>query len=130
MRGARSSAETQLRRTEAFADSVTDVISKGVLHFINLPLGEGGDPTKVVGSERLLPCLQIMLDGYRKVDPATRKKLPVQSDVPELLVETAFFARFPLPPPARLQRALERSDRNFLDKLNLPRHVRAVLLQG
>ena len=28
---------------EAFADSVTDVISKGVLHFINLPLGEGGD---------------------------------------------------------------------------------------
>ncbi len=88
------------------------------------------NPTKVVGSECLLPRLQIMLDGYRKVDPATRKKLPVQSDVPELLVETAFFARFPLPPPARLQRALERSDRNFLDKLNLPRHVRAVLLQG
>ena len=29
--------------TDAFADSVTDVISKGVLHFINLPLGEGGD---------------------------------------------------------------------------------------
>ncbi len=29
--------------TEAFADSVTNVISKGVLHFINLPLGEGGD---------------------------------------------------------------------------------------
>ena len=34
------------------------------------------NPTKVVGSERLLPRLQIMLDGYRKVDPATRKKLP------------------------------------------------------
>jgi hypothetical protein len=31
-----------------------------------------------------------MLDGYQKVDPATRKKLPVQSDVPELLVETAY----------------------------------------
>jgi hypothetical protein len=30
-----------------------------------------------------------MLDGYRKVDPATRKKLPVHSDVPKLLVETA-----------------------------------------
>ena len=29
--------------TEAFADSVTDGVSKGVLHFINLPLGEGGD---------------------------------------------------------------------------------------
>ena len=48
------------------------------------------NPTKVVGSERLLPRLQIMLDGYRKVNPATRKKLPVQSDVPELLVETAY----------------------------------------
>jgi len=31
-----------------------------------------------------------MLDGYRKVDPATRKKLPVHSDIPELLVETAY----------------------------------------
>ena len=48
------------------------------------------NPTKVVGSERLLPRLQIMLDGYRKVDPATRKKLPVQSDVPVLLVEMAY----------------------------------------
>jgi hypothetical protein len=31
-----------------------------------------------------------MLDGYRKVDPATRKKLPVQSDVLELLVEMVY----------------------------------------
>jgi len=28
---------------DSFADSVTDVISKGVLHYINLPVGEGGD---------------------------------------------------------------------------------------
>ena len=48
------------------------------------------NPTKVVGSEPLLPCLQIMLDGYQKVDPVTRKKLPIQSDVPELLIETAY----------------------------------------
>jgi len=34
------------------------------------------NPTKVVGSERLLPRLQIMLDGYRKVGPATRKESP------------------------------------------------------
>ena len=27
----------------AFADGITDVIRKGVLHFINLPVGEGGD---------------------------------------------------------------------------------------
>jgi len=31
-----------------------------------------------------------MLDGYRKVNPATRKKLPVHSDIPELLVETVY----------------------------------------
>jgi hypothetical protein len=31
-----------------------------------------------------------MLDGYWKVHLATRKKLPVQSDVPELLVETVY----------------------------------------
>ncbi len=48
------------------------------------------NPTKVRGSERLLPHLQIMLDGYKKVDPATRKRLPIQSNVPELLVETAY----------------------------------------
>jgi hypothetical protein len=51
------------------------------------------NPTKVIGSERFLPRLQIMLDGYRKVNPPTRKKLPVQSDVPELLVETAYQPR-------------------------------------
>ena len=36
-----------------------------------------------------------MLDGHRKVDLATRKKLPVQSDVPELLVETAYHQGTP-----------------------------------
>jgi hypothetical protein len=46
--------------------------------------------TKVTGSESLLPRIQIMLDGYRKVDPPTRKKLPVQADVPELLVKQAY----------------------------------------
>ena len=47
-------------------------------------------PTKVVDSERLLLCLQIMLDGYWKVNPATSKKLPVQSDVPKLLFKLAY----------------------------------------
>jgi hypothetical protein len=31
-----------------------------------------------------------MLDGYWKGDPPTRKKLPIQADVPELLAETAY----------------------------------------
>ncbi len=58
------------------------------------------NPTKIVGSKCLLPCLQIMLDGYRKVDPPTQKKLPVQSDVPKLLVTTAYQ-----PGTAEVQRA-------------------------
>ncbi len=55
-----------------------------------IALACNSDPTKVIGSKRLLPRLQIMLDGYRKVGPPTRKNLPVQSDVPKLLVETVY----------------------------------------
>jgi hypothetical protein len=58
------------------------------------------NPTKIVGSKRLLPRLQIMLDGYRKVDPPTQKKLPVQSDVLKLLVTMAYQ-----PGIAKVQRA-------------------------
>jgi hypothetical protein len=31
-----------------------------------------------------------MLDGYSKADPPTRKMLPVEADVPELLVEMGY----------------------------------------
>jgi hypothetical protein len=48
------------------------------------------NPTKVIGSEKILPALQIMLDGYTKADPPTQKKLPVKADVPELLVEMGY----------------------------------------
>ncbi len=48
------------------------------------------NPTKIKGSDKLLPRLQVMLDGYRKEDPQTIKKLPVQADVPKLLVTTAY----------------------------------------
>jgi hypothetical protein len=48
------------------------------------------NPIKAVGSKRLPPRLQVMLDRYRKVDPPTRKKLPVQADVLELLVDAAY----------------------------------------
>jgi hypothetical protein len=48
------------------------------------------NPTKVIGSKKILPALQIMLDGYTKADPPTQKKLPVEADVPELLVEMGY----------------------------------------
>jgi hypothetical protein len=48
------------------------------------------NPTKVLGSEKFLPALQIMIDGYTKADPPTQKKLPVEADVPELLIEMGY----------------------------------------
>ncbi len=50
----------------------------------------GNNPTKVIGSDKFLPAIQIMIDGYAKEDPPTRKMLPVETDVPELLVEMEY----------------------------------------
>jgi hypothetical protein len=47
------------------------------------------NPTKIIGSDKLIPWLQVMLDGYHKADPPTFKKLPVQLDIPKLLVTNA-----------------------------------------
>jgi hypothetical protein len=47
----------------------------------------GNNPTKVIGSDKFLPAIQIMIDGYAKEDPPTRKMLPVETDVLEVLVE-------------------------------------------
>ncbi len=48
------------------------------------------NPTKVLGSKKILPALQIMIDGYTKANPPTQKKLPVKADVPELLIEMGY----------------------------------------
>ena len=45
----------------------------------------GVNPTKEGHSDKLLPRLQQMVEGYRKEDPPTLKKLPVEVDVPEVL---------------------------------------------
>ncbi len=52
-----------------------------------IALATNSNPTKIVGSEKLLPHLQQMIDGFRKADPPTVKQLPVEVDVPELLVK-------------------------------------------
>ena len=39
--------------------------------------------TKVEGSDKLLPRLAQTMDGWRKHDPATSKKLPIGVDIPE-----------------------------------------------
>ena len=52
-----------------------------------IALATNTNPTKIVGSDKLLPRLQLMLDGFRKADPPTTKQLPVEADVPEFLVQ-------------------------------------------
>jgi hypothetical protein len=48
------------------------------------------NPTKVVGLEKFLPALQVMIEAYSKEDPPTRKMLLVEVDMPELLVEMGY----------------------------------------
>jgi hypothetical protein len=52
-----------------------------------IALACGENPTKVVGSNKLLPRLLQIYDGWRKKDPPTTKQLPVEADVPELLTD-------------------------------------------
>jgi len=55
-----------------------------------ISLAIGHNPTKIIGSDKFLPALQVMIDGFSKDDPPTRKMLPVESDVPELLVKMGY----------------------------------------
>jgi hypothetical protein len=48
------------------------------------------NPTKVMGSEKFLPSIKVMIDGYTKADPPTKKMLPVEADIPELMVEMGY----------------------------------------
>ncbi len=43
------------------------------------------NPTKAVTSDKFAPRLQQMMDSMRKDNPHTKKKLPVEVDVPEFL---------------------------------------------
>jgi hypothetical protein len=53
-----------------------------------IALAVGINPTKLPGGDnKLLPRLRQMLDGWRKVDPPTTKKLPIEADIPEYLCE-------------------------------------------
>jgi hypothetical protein len=45
------------------------------------------NPIKVDQTNNLLPRLAQMLEGWRKSDPPTVKKLPIAIDIPELLAE-------------------------------------------
>lgn len=49
------------------------------------------NPTKHNGTDKMLPCLARMMVGCHKQDSPTEKKLPVEVDVPELLVWLAMM---------------------------------------
>jgi hypothetical protein len=60
-------------------------------------LGTNTNPTKITGSNKVLPCLQELLDGYQLKDPLTEKKLPVEADVLALLFNMGYSpSRMPL----------------------------------
>ena len=50
-----------------------------------ITLAVGKNPIKLQESEKLVPRLSQMLDRWRKLDPPTAKKLPVEADIPEYL---------------------------------------------
>jgi len=56
-------------------------------------LDTGVNPTKNDGSKDLIYPLQVMMSGFKKEDPATVKKLPVEVDIPEYLARLGRHAR-------------------------------------
>jgi hypothetical protein len=55
-----------------------------------IALDTNTNPTKITGSDKFLPCLQEVLDGYRLEDPPTEKKLPIEVDVLEQLFDMGY----------------------------------------
>jgi hypothetical protein len=53
----------------------------------NIALVQREDPTKVAGQKSYLPRISQMLDGFKKDDPATVKKMPCTIDLPECMAK-------------------------------------------
>jgi hypothetical protein len=50
-----------------------------------IPLAYKHNPTKILGSDKFRDRIQEVLDGWKRHDPHTTKKLPVEADVPEYI---------------------------------------------
>jgi hypothetical protein len=55
-----------------------------------ISLACNNNPTKIAGSDKFIPAIQVMIDGYTKADPPTKKMLPVEANVPKLLVKMGY----------------------------------------
>ena len=56
-----------------------------------IALARGHNPTKIAGSDKLLPRLSQMLEGWTQEDPPTLKKLPVEADIPEYIANIGYL---------------------------------------
>ncbi len=48
------------------------------------------NPTKVWGTNHFLPQISQMLDGWKRKDPTTQKKLPIEVDIPNHIASDAW----------------------------------------
>ena len=55
-----------------------------------IALATGINPLKIQHSEKFLPRISEMLEGFSKLDPATVKKLPIEVDIPNRLAEKGY----------------------------------------
>jgi hypothetical protein len=55
-----------------------------------IALACNNNPTEIIGLDKLISWLQVMLDGYRKGDPPAVKKLPIKLNIPKLLVTNGY----------------------------------------
>jgi hypothetical protein len=62
------------------SSTVTSAIT-AIGQTIALACNCNSNPTNVMGSKKFIPALQVMIDGYTKQDPPTKKMLPVASFV-------------------------------------------------
>jgi hypothetical protein len=55
-----------------------------------ISLACNNNPTKIAGSDKFIPMIQVMIDGYITANPPTKKMLPFKADVPKLLVKMGY----------------------------------------
>ena len=96
----RTDFETRCRTMHSFAAAVREGRLSGggkvragtvsqALSAVNTTIALAIDeqPFKVKGSNSFIPLLAQTLNGWDKQDPGVKKKMPVEADVPELLVD-------------------------------------------
>ena len=74
---------------------VATVTVSGALSAVGtmVALAYEGNPTMAQGEKYLVPRFAQMMEGWRKEDPPTKKKIPMGIDLPEFLAEQGMKKR-------------------------------------